>query len=111
MIYVALGAFLGAIFRYAISNAFKNVSNFFPYATFIVNIIRMLFDWNSIKIDESEDGQFFAIIGFLGAFTTFSTFSLETMQLVQAKKYSMAIFYVLSSVIIGLFVTYIGITI
>lgn len=46
--------------------------------------------------------------GFIGSFTTFSTFSVETIQLIQNGLVVLAVIYVLSSIVIGLLLAYVG---
>ncbi|SHJ93358.1 CrcB protein [Desulforamulus aeronauticus DSM 10349] len=47
--------------------------------------------------------------GFIGSFTTFSTFSVDTLQLVNNGKYTLAISYVLISIIAGLTLSWLGV--
>lgn len=108
-----LGSFIGGAGRYLIGLLFVAKSQTsFPLATFIVNLlgcfsIGLLFGlWQKGEI--SEEVKTFLIVGILGGFTTFSAFSNETIQLFQAQAYLMAGFYVLSSIVIGLLLTYIG---
>jgi CrcB protein len=43
------------------------------------------------------------IVGFLGAFTTFSTFEMEIYGLAKDRDFSMALLYLLLSVVAGFF--------
>jgi CrcB protein len=49
--------------------------------------------------------------GILGGFTTFSAFGLETIQLFYSGKISLAIIYIISSIVIGLLSVWIGMNI
>jgi fluoride exporter len=44
----------------------------------------------------------------LGAFTTFSTFELETLQMLESGKITLAVAYVLASVLLGLLAALLG---
>jgi CrcB protein len=47
-------------------------------------------------------------VGFLGAYTTFSTFTFECLQLIQNGKASLALSYIIASVITGLLGVWLG---
>jgi CrcB protein len=51
----------------------------------------------------------FAAVGFLGAYTTFSTFGVEADQLISAGRLTVALSYVLGSLVGGLAAVYLGI--
>lgn len=82
--YVAAGAILGALARYAITHFSSEASNHtgFPVGTLLVNVIGSfivgwILTWSS---DHSHDRwRLFAATGFCGAFTTFSAFAFESM--------------------------------
>ena len=65
----------------------------------------MYFDTKNISQDFVK---YFLIIGILGSFTTFSTFSLENIELIIDKKFLQAFAYILLSLSLCLFFTYIG---
>jgi CrcB protein len=51
------------------------------------------------------------MVGLLGAFTTFSTFSLDTIRLLEAGHFTVAVTNILLSVVLSVGAAYIGITI
>ena len=116
---VGLGGALGAMLRYAISLwAVQRFEALVPTAallgTLIANavgalLIGVLFVVITEKGLIAESWRPLLIVGFLGALTTFSTFSLEAVGLLQQGEWLTAMVYVLSSVIICLFLTWVGI--
>lgn len=115
-ILVGVGGFFGAIARYGVAIFFsKNTSLYFPFATFIVNIVGCfligLLSYIAVyvKILEPEYIRYFFSIGFVGAFTTFSTFELEVSNLINDKAFLLAIIYILSSLLLGFLAVKLGI--
>ncbi len=88
LLVIGAGGFLGAIFRYFLSNIFsKSTIISIPIGTYIINVL------GSFAIGLIYGGNYFTdfqinflTIGFLGAFTTFSTFNFELLQLYNEKK-------------------------
>jgi CrcB protein len=88
LLVIGAGGFLGAIFRYFLSNIFSKWTIIsIPTGTYIINVL------GSFAIGLIYGGNYltdfqinFLTIGFLGAFTTFSTFNFELLQLYDAKK-------------------------
>lgn len=107
---VALGGAIGSAIRYSLNKLM--LWNSFPLATWIINIsgsflIGILFAY-TLKNPESKWINLFLMTGLCGGFTTFSTFSLESLRLLQNHQYQLAIFYMLSSVIVALAATFLG---
>lgn len=102
ILYVALGGFLGALCRVAISYAMP-FDGGFPIATFIVNcagsIGFALFLRTSLS--KSPALHLFATTGFFGSFTTFSAFSYETVMLIQQNEWLLSFIYVCSTVLVS----------
>ncbi|WP_019007203.1 fluoride efflux transporter CrcB [Cohnella laeviribosi] len=110
---LAVGAFLGALFRFALGEWIPVLSDRFPLGTMIINLTGCLFL-----------GWFFTItlfrwkwpleirlgigMGLTGSFTTFSTFSLETAQMLENHHFIAAFVYVVSSVLGGIVLVGVG---
>ena len=90
ILYVGLGGFIGAVFRFILSTALQGPSEF-PLGTLGINILGSftlsLITYGAEKsFDLPESTRLFLAVGMLGAFTTMSTFSLETFRLVEEKQ-------------------------
>ncbi len=113
---VASGGALGAVLRYSISVFFiSNDQSAFPWPTLIANAIGAFFiGVIYVLIIErgfiAEAWRPFLMIGLLGALTTFSTFSLEAVHLIQQTQWFLAVVYTLSSVLLCLLLTWLGMT-
>ena len=127
---VFLGAGCGGVLRHLINTWVARllpmqtvVSAGFPLATFLINItgslvMGLIVGWLTFKAGGlSGDGasqawsqpvRLFLTTGILGGYTTFSAFSLDTMLLFERGAYSMAVFYILGSVILSLFACALG---
>src|SRR5690625_1667428 len=106
-ILVALGGFFGSIARFYIyEKANKRL-----IGTWIANITGSIFLGFIFHFYLSnliaEQLWLFLGVGFCGAYTTFSTFGNETLQLILEKRYRVATVYVLSSLMVSLFLVFI----
>jgi len=114
IILIALGGGLGSVFRYLTAqfvNRFFQL--YFPYATFITNILGCFLIGLFLGLLEKNDVthpnlKFFLITGFCGGYTTFSTFSSENISLLQANQIGTAFLYIGLSVVLGLAATWAG---
>jgi fluoride exporter len=112
LLFVMIGGFLGSISRYAVGE-WIHTNNGFPLGTLLINLIGCFcLGWFLTYVRQSKkiSLEMTSMIGtgFIGSFTTFSTFSVETIQLVQNGLIFLAVMYVLSSIIFGLLLAYIG---
>jgi CrcB protein len=90
ILYVGLGGFIGAVFRFMMSSAIQGSSRF-PLGTLGVNIIgSFALSFITYCAEKSmalpESSRLFLAVGMLGAFTTMSTFSLETFRLLEERQ-------------------------
>lgn len=107
---VGLGGAAGSILRFLTGEITARVYGMsFPLATFIINIVGCfcigLFV-NLVPVNSSL--RFLLIAGFCGGFTTFSTFARETVDLMAGDQLFTAMFYVLSSCIVGILAVWLG---
>ncbi len=112
---VAFGGALGALSRYWMYNTWtKLAENQFPYVTLIVNVVGslligvafvLLVERNHIGLEWRNVIN----VGFLGAFTTFSTFSLDALGLLEQGQISLAVIYIICSVVICILAAWLGI--
>ena len=115
ILYVALGGSIGASLRFSFLLLFKNFLslNYLFISTLIVNVIGsfligyIIFLLQTKNITQ-EFIKYFFIIGILGSFTTFSTFSLESVEMLIDKKFIQGFVYMVLSLSLCLFFTYIG---
>ncbi|MEZ5524073.1 MAG: fluoride efflux transporter CrcB [Pseudomonadales bacterium] len=115
VIAVAVGGALGALSRYwMVGLVSRLLARNFPYGTLTVNVIgSFLIGIGYIVIVEklhvASEWHAVLMVGFVGAFTTFSTFSLETVSLLQEGRFTAALIYIFSSVLVCLLATAAGI--
>ena len=104
--WVFLGGGIGSALRYGVGRvALAVIGPNFPAGTLAVNVIGCILmgafiEWLALS-DAGMDAptRLFLTTGVLGGFTTFSAFSLDTVLMLQRGELSMAIIYVLASVI------------
>ena len=114
---IGFAGFLGTIARYLFGQfIFQVFPVTFPYATLLVNIlgcfiIGLLYGWLEKENIYSSEWKLIFTTGFCGGFTTFSAFSIENMQLIRDGQFGLAILYIFLSVVIGISVTFGGVSI
>ncbi|MER1986163.1 MAG: CrcB family protein [Solibacillus sp.] len=103
MIFVAIGGFTGAIFRFLLSKWIGQMNKQrFPWPTFIINSSGSFALGAFLAGTPSTAFYYLVASGFLGSFTTFSTFSYEATALLLEKKITCALLYIGSSAAIGI---------
>ena len=115
VLFVGLGSFIGGISRYLVSLFIQNkFLSTFPYGTLAVNIIGCFLIGIIYGFSErgnmNAEWRIFLATGIMGGFTNFSSFSNETVSMLRDAQYLQAFSYIFFSVIIGLAVTFAGIS-
>jgi CrcB protein len=108
---IGIGGFLGATARYVLSTLIgRTFSTAFPYGTLTVNLIGSFALGRILGEASSESVVHFAVVGFLGAFTTFSTISWESITLWRERRRLMLFVYLAATYLLGFAFAYLGLT-
>ncbi|AJI53040.1 fluoride efflux transporter CrcB [Francisella philomiragia] len=117
LILVGIGGGLGAMSRFALTQATASISKQIPIGILMCNIIgsliigmmaAFLIQTKLFNEDISTYVRSLFVTGFLGGFTTFSSFSLDILNLLQRGEALLAIGYILVSVIVSLIAVILG---
>ena len=114
---IGSGGFLGSFARYGLSGLVHRQMPLvtFPYGTLVVNLLGCLVIGMFAGLAASRqlfapEFRTFALVGFLGGFTTFSTFGYETFTMFRNDEYLRASTNVGTHVIFGLALVWLGYT-
>ncbi|MBS7007607.1 fluoride efflux transporter CrcB [Anaerostipes sp.] len=112
-IFVGLGGFFGAVFRYLLGLIPISAQFRFPAVTLGINVlggfaIGMIAGWTGRVPAGNPNLILFLKTGLCGGFTTFSTFALETGTLVSEGKWREGICYAVMSVIFSVLAVFAG---
>ena len=107
LIFVVFGSIMGGIARYFLSGVIaRGVGETFPWGTLFINVSGafLIGIFGGLSEESSSlfalpDTWLFAVIGFLGCYTTVSSFSLQTLNLARDGEKSRALTYVVISVV------------
>ena len=111
---IGVGGALGAIARYALGGAVHRIiPGFFPYGTFVVNVLGCLVFGLIVGLAESRfvvgpGTRVFLLVGVIGGFTTFSSFTFESFELLRSGQFAAASANVLGQVAFGLLALWAG---
>nr|WP_166911320.1 fluoride efflux transporter CrcB [Saccharococcus thermophilus] len=116
VVYVVVGfaGIVGALLRYYLGLFVGDWWNgLFPLATWLTNMIGCFaLGWMTTYLPRLSNLPPYVATalgtGLVGSFTTFSTFSVETVQLLRASHWGMALFYVFLSLCGGLAMSWLG---
>jgi len=104
LLFVFIGGGLGSMCRYTVGRYFQGAEQGFPTKTFIANVLSCIvlgyLIGISMKYGLDNKYKLLFMTGFCGGFSTFSSFSAEVLLLLQNNQTGIAIFYVISSVLI-----------
>ncbi|MGB3534257.1 MAG: fluoride efflux transporter CrcB [Microcoleaceae cyanobacterium] len=112
---ISLGAIAGALTRYYLTLWCANRFGInFPYGTFLINLTGCFMMGLFVAIAErltliNPELRLLIAVGFLGSYTTFSTYELETYNFIRVGNIMSALFYWLSSAIMGFFSLQLGV--
>lgn len=111
-IYVAIGAFFGAISRFVVSKRVdKKIQSKFPFGTISVNLLGSFLLGLLFAIKTSNPVTLLLGTGFMGSFTTFSTFQVDSLKLGLEKQWKLLFKYLIYSYVLGITFAFIGFSI
>lgn len=108
---------IGTLARYGLQGIVQvRAAGTFPTGTLAVNLsgcffLGILAQYMFNHLVVSPDWRAAITIGFFGSFTTFSSFGWETVKMAEDGEWLKAAIYVFTSVVFGLFLTFLGIRI
>ncbi|AIT09713.1 camphor resistance protein CrcB [Candidatus Francisella endociliophora] len=114
---VGIGGGLGAMSRFAVTQATASISKQIPFGIFICNVIgslligviaAFLIKTNLFNEEVSTYTRSLLVTGFLGGFTTFSSFSLDVLNLLQRGEIFLALGYIFVSITVSLLAVILG---
>jgi CrcB protein len=118
VIYVlaALGGALGALARWALTEALPHPPGAWPWSTLLENLlgcllIGMLLAVLLARFPDSPWLRPLLAVGVLGGFTTYSTFAVDVVRLTGAGHQALAVAYVLASVLGGVLAVIVGLVV
>ena len=109
-VFVGLGGFLGAVFRYLLGLIPVSAQLRIPVVINVLGafVIGMIAGWTGRIPAQNPNLILFLKTGLCGGFTTFSTFALETGTLVSEGRVSEGILYVVLSVLFSILAVFAG---
>lgn len=110
ILFVGIGGFLGSIARYLINIALIHYNWPIPWPTYVINLSGSLLIGILMAIDfrNAPVWRLLLITGLCGGFTTFSTFSYENLQLFRDGYPQVALFYMITSLGLGILMVFLG---
>lgn len=106
---VALGGAIGAGLRWAIGVAMTHQAGDWPWPTLVVNVVGCAAIGAAARgLRVGTVAWAFVVTGVLGGFTTFSSFSLEVDQLLEADRPTVAVTYVVVTIVAGVAATWLA---
>lgn len=112
---VMAGCALGGASRYGLMLALRSFGDLFPYATLTANLLGCFAIGiiSALLVDVREELaaplRLFFMVGFLGGLSTLSAFSVETIDLLEAGHVLTACTNILTNIVGGVAVAYLGI--
>ena len=110
---IAIFGAIGTLARYGLQGVLQK-SPGFPYGTLTINLLGCFFlglvgQFTLNRMVISPEMRMAVAVGFFGGFTTFSSFGWETAKMLEEGAWARASAYVGASVVIGLFLSVVGI--
>lgn len=114
VVWLSIGGALGVNARYWLAVAIDRlVGTRFPWATLAINVsgafVLGVLATMMARLGTHHPARLFALVGFLGGYTTFSTFALESHRLAESGATGRSLGYMIGSVAAGLLAVTLGV--
>jgi CrcB protein len=113
MVWLALAGAVGTLSRFGLQGLVQGGRAGFPWGTFAVNIVGTFafgVIWSIAERHvQGPEIRLYALIGFMGAFTTFSSFMFDTGQLLEQGQYLYAAVNLAGQNVAGIVFLFLGI--
>jgi len=115
LLLIAVFGAIGTLARYGLQGLVQvKMGSTFPYGTLAINLTGCFFlgligQFTLNRMVISPELRMAIAVGFFGGYTTFSSFGWETAKMLEAGEWLWATTYVVSSVVLGLFLSVAGI--
>jgi CrcB protein len=111
---ISLGGAAGSVARYAVGEAIPHADGAFAWSTFIENVsgALLLGVLMALVLDVWPRSRYvrpLVGVGLLGGYTTFSTYMLDAHDLARTGQLPLALSYLLSTLVCGLFAAWLGV--
>lgn len=111
-LYVGMGGFIGSVLRYLVGLIPLKTTHGFPLLTLFINILGafLIGFISTIALKKSMNPHLVLLLktGLCGGFTTFSTFALESITLHKNGNTTLAMIYIVLSIVLGLSAVILG---
>lgn len=111
-LYVGMGGFIGSVLHYLVGLIPLKTTHGFPLLTLFINILGafLIGFISTIALKKSMNPHLVLLLktGLCGGFTTFSTFALESITLHRNGNRTLAMIYIVLSIVLGLSAVILG---
>src|SRR5687768_8097632 len=114
-LWVGAGGFLGANLRFLLNTWIAGFGHTFPLGTLLINVSGSLAIGAALtlfggRLINDPAMRLFAVVGFLGGYTTFSSYTAEALGLAMDGEWLKAAGYILGNNVLGLLAVALGAT-
>ena len=102
ILWISLGAILGANLRFGVAQYVARIAAGFPYGTLLINftgsfILGFFFAWTTDRLISDPRWRLFVAVGFCGGYTTFSSFAYESFALLEQGRWLASVTYIVAT--------------
>jgi CrcB protein len=113
ILYISLGAILGANLRYFVAQQVGKLAPAFPFGTLVINItgsfvLGFFLVWTTERVLADPRWRLLVAVGFCGGYTTFSSYAYETFALAEKGQWLSSMVNIIASNLMSLVAVVLG---